>query len=168
MEYITDILRPLPFDKSDESFWKYVNRPASETYYLLEIDHDGDAKVIDTSIIKERLEAKAERYNELFKKDKDFYWNIVRKIYNDWQKDIHQIYFSLKTLEDFNNAYIKFTNKHLELIDKQILPRFSEFVSLENGYFQLKTFNELSYEVKTTEKGFYDKEETTNNSRSQN
>jgi len=136
MEYITDILQPLPFDKSDASFWKYINQPTSETYYLLEIDRDGDVKVIDSSIIKERLEAKAERYNELFKKDKDFYWNIIRKIYNDWQKDIHQIYFSLKTLEDFNNAYIKFTNKHLELIDKEILPKFLEFVSLENGYFQ--------------------------------
>jgi hypothetical protein len=142
----------VPFLGFDDSEW-FNN----ETYYLLEIDRDGDTKVIDSSIIKERLEAKAERYNELFKKDKDFYWNIVRKIYNDWQKDIHQIYFSLKTLEDFNNAYIKFTNKHLELIDKQILPKFLEFVSLENGYFQLKTFSELSYKVKTTEKGFYEK-----------
>ncbi len=88
MEYITDILRPLPFDKSDESFWKYVNKPTSETYYLLEIDRDGDAKVIDTSTIKERLEAKAERYNELAQKDKE-YWNLMIAKYR----------YEVKTLE---------------------------------------------------------------------
>lgn len=143
----------VPFLGFDDSGWF-----ETKTYYLLEIDRDGDAKIIDSGVIKERLEAKAERYNELAKKDKLFYWNTVRTIYDNWQKDIHQIYFSLKTLEDFNNAYIKFTNKHLELIDKDILSKFLEFVSLENGYFQLKAFTELKYEVKTIEKGFYDKE----------
>ncbi len=167
LEFLEEI-NYIPTVKSDASFWKYVNQPTSETYYLLEIDRDGDAKVIDSSIIKERLEAKAERYNELARKDKEFYWNVVKTIHNNWQNDIIEIYFSLKTLENFNNAYVKFTNKHLALIDKQILPRFLEFVSLENGYFHFKTFNELLYEVKTIEKGFYDKEETSDNSRSQN
>ena len=88
MEYITDILQPLPFDKSDASFWKYINQPTSETYYLLEIDRDGDVKVIDSSIIKERLEAKAERYNELALEDKE-YWK--------WKEVAHK--YEVKTLE---------------------------------------------------------------------
>ncbi len=145
-----------------------TNRFDNETYYLLEIDRDGDAKVIDSSIIKERLEAKAERYNELAKKDKLFYWNTVRKIYAEFQYDVQSVYFDCNTVEDFNNAFIKFTNKHLDLIDKQILPKFLEFVSLETGYLQLKPFSEFYYEVKTLEKGFYDKEETENNSGPQN
>lgn len=167
LEFLEEI-NYIPTVKSDASFWKYINQPTSETYYLLEIDRDGDAKIIDTSIIKERLEAKAERYNELALTDRLFYRNIVQNIYSQYQNDVRLEYFTCKTEKDFTNTFIKYTNKYLETINKDILPLFLEFVSLENGYFQLKTFNELRYEVKQLEKGFYDKEETEDNSRSQN
>jgi hypothetical protein len=78
MEYVTDILQP---------FAKYFDSKCFD-YYLLEIDRDGDAKVIDSSIIKERLEAKAEKYNELALEDKK-YWK--------WEKVAHK--YEVKTLE---------------------------------------------------------------------
>lgn len=153
-----------PFLGFDDSEWFSGN----ETYYLLEIDRDGDAKVIDTSTIKERLEAKAERYNELAQKDKVFYWKTVRSIYARFQHDIQSAYFICKSLHDFQDVFENFTNKHLKTIDDKILPEFLKFVSLEKGYLELKPFFELKYEVKTLEKGFYDKEETKDNIRPQN
>lgn len=88
LEFLEEI-NYTPSVKSDESFWQYINQPTSETYYLLEIDYcDGGTKVIDTSIIKERLEAKAERYNELAQKDKE-YWNLMIAKYR----------YEVKTLE---------------------------------------------------------------------
>lgn len=88
MEYITDILQT--FGKCDPSkcFDTITHNLLNTTFYLLEIDHDGDAKVIDTSTIKERLEAKAERYNELALEDKE-YWK--------WKEVAHK--YEVKTLE---------------------------------------------------------------------
>ncbi len=61
-------------------FWEDLMK--SEEYYLLEIDRDGDVKIIDSSIIKERLEAKAERYNELAQEDKKYWkWDLVAHKY---------------------------------------------------------------------------------------
>lgn len=157
MEYITDILRPLPFDKSDESFWKYVNKPTSETYYLLEIDRDGDAKVIDTSTIKERLEAKAERYNELARKDKEFFDITVMSMYDLYIKDI-KLYWtghSSSTLdyltEKYYNAIIKTGHGISKALDYWKIDK-------QTGWFGKPQFKELHYEVKTLEKGCYDKE----------
>ena len=104
----------VPFLGFDDSGWF-----ETKTYYLLEIDQDGDAKIIDSGVIKERLEAKAERYNELAKKDKLFYWNTVRTIYDNWQKDI---------LFSFPN----FEEKHLVLpLPDKFYPDQKKFQSLE-------------------------------------
>ncbi len=162
--FYRNLEKKVPFIGFDDSGWF-----ETEEYYLLEIDRDGDAKIIDSGVIKERLEAKAEKYNELAQKDKEFYWKTVRSIYARFQHDIQSAYFICKSLNDFQDVFENFTHKHLKTIDEKILPKFLKFVSLDKGYLELKPFFELKYEVKTIEKGFYDYDkETENNSRLEN
>ena len=134
----------------------------NKEYYLLEIDRDGDAKIIDSSIIKERLEAKAKKYNELVKIDKDFYHNVITDIWNQYSVNLRNSYYRGIEVPEASILFLK-------QINNEIFPHVVNYLKLVNGKLVKLPFKEYFYEVKTIEKGFYDNDkETENNSRLEN
>ena len=128
----------------------------NETYYLLEIDQDGDAKIIDSGVIKERLEAKAERYNELAQKDKEFFDITVMSMYSLYYKEFEPAW------KAYDSAYLDYlTEKYYNAVIKtgHGVSKALDYwkIDKQTGWFGEPKFTELKYEVKTIEKGFYEK-----------
>ena len=89
-------LNKLPFFGFNDSEW-FSN---DEDYYLVEIEKDSsNVKIIDSGVIKERLEAKAKKYNELVKIDKKkliLYCSEKRTgnfIFNFLAQKVRELYF---------------------------------------------------------------------------
>jgi hypothetical protein len=83
MEPITEFLKKSPFINQIISEPYINNQSSSREYFLVETGrYEEYFKIIDTSIFKERLEAKAKRFNELAKSNNN-----------------HDLYYEVKTLE---------------------------------------------------------------------
>lgn len=150
-------LNKLPFFGFDDSEWFGNN----EDYYLVEIEKDSsNVKIIDSGI-KERLEEKAKKYNDLVKINKDFYHNVITDIWNQYSTNLRNLYYKGIDTSELAITYLK-------QINNEIFPFVVNYLKLANGKLIKLPFKEYSYEVKPIEKGFYDDKDTENNSRPQN
>ena len=151
-------LNKLPFFGFNDSEW-FSN---DEDYYLVEIEKDSsNVKIIDSGI-KERLEEKAKKYNELVKIDKAIYNRIITDLWNQYSTNLRNLYYKGIDTSELAITYLK-------QINNEIFPFVTEYLKLINGSLVKLPFKEYFYKVKTIEKGFYDNDkEIENNSRLEN